>query len=224
MFTVFHILAGTIALLAGAVSFTVRKGSPLHKSAGRLFVVSMLVMALTGAGLAWQQNELQNLVAGLVTFYLVATAFLTVLPVKPCHNGLHWSLMSYGVLIGGYAVYTAISHLNLGITTLDGNPIHVMLFFGSITLLGTVFDLRFIRQGRLPHPWRLVRHVWRIGLAMLIATVSFFLGQSQVIADPLRHWLVLLTPVILVLVLTLYWLIHLYWQGIQAKKLNRGRS
>lgn len=218
MFTVFHIFAGTLALLGGAVSFTVRKGSPLHKFAGQLFVVSMLVMALTGAGLAWQHNELQNLVAGLVTFYLVATAFLTVRPVKPSHNYLDWSLMGYGVLTGGYAVFTAISHLNRGITSLDGNPVQVMLFFGGITLVGTLFDLRFIRQGRLPHSWRLVRHVWRIGLAMLIATVSFFLGQSQVIPEPLRHWLALLTPVILVLVLTLYWLIRLGWQGIQVNK------
>lgn len=218
MFTFFHILAGTMALLSGAVSFAARKGSPLHKISGRLFVGAMLLMALSGAGLALVNNEQQNLVAGLVTFYLVATAFLTVRPVKPSHNSLQRLLLGWGLLTGGYAVLTAISHLSRGITTLDGNPVQVMLVFGGITFIASVLDLRLIRQGRLPYPWLLVRHVWRIGLAMLIATVSFFLGQSQVIPEPLRHWLVLVSPVILVLLLTLYWLIRLSWQGLQIKK------
>ena len=45
-----------------------------------------------------------------------------------------------------------------------------------------------------------------MGLALFIATMSFFLGQSDEIPKSLRHPALLATPILAVLVTMLYWL------------------
>ncbi|WP_019674500.1 DUF2306 domain-containing protein [Arsukibacterium perlucidum] len=75
MLTYLHILTGTVALVSGALSFAVTKGSNLHRKFGLTFVLSMIVMASSGALLAFIGKETLNMIAGLVTFYLVTTAF-----------------------------------------------------------------------------------------------------------------------------------------------------
>jgi uncharacterized membrane protein len=46
---VFHICAGTIALLPGLVAMSLRKGSRRHGLAGDVFVISMLGLGASGA-------------------------------------------------------------------------------------------------------------------------------------------------------------------------------
>ena len=41
-----HICAGTLGLLSGTAAMSFRKGSPRHVLAGRIFVASMLIMAV----------------------------------------------------------------------------------------------------------------------------------------------------------------------------------
>jgi len=41
-----HVGAGTVGLLAGAAAFVFRKGSRLHRQAGKVFVIAMLVLGL----------------------------------------------------------------------------------------------------------------------------------------------------------------------------------
>jgi hypothetical protein len=57
--------------------------------------------------------------------------------------------------------------------------------------------------------------VWRIGLALWIATASFFLGQSDEFPEALRIMPLLCTPVLLVSLLMFYWLarvLFLQWR------------
>src|ERR1700687_682715 len=43
---VLHVIAGTIALFAGIVAMSSRKGAGTHRVAGTVFFVSMLIMAV----------------------------------------------------------------------------------------------------------------------------------------------------------------------------------
>jgi hypothetical protein len=52
---------------------------------------------------------------------------------------------------------------------------------------------------------RIARHLWRMCLAMFIATASFFLGQARVFPESMRIFPLLAIPVALVLLLMLYW-------------------
>src|SRR5439155_1605928 len=75
----FHILAGSLAMLSGAVALSLRKGSRRHGVAGSVFVVCMLGLSGSGAFMAFvaPDGETINVLMGLFTFYLVATAWLT---------------------------------------------------------------------------------------------------------------------------------------------------
>lgn len=217
MLVFLHILTGTVALISGALSFAVTKGSNLHKKFGLAFVLSMIVMTISGALLAFLATEKLNMVAGLVTFYLVVTAYLTVHPPKNNALIIHSIFMTLGFAIGVYAIYTGLTALNNGLSSIDGNPVQAIIVFGAISLLAAALDIRVIAKGRLKHKWQLVRHVWRIGFAMLIATASFFLGQSQVIPDAMRNIYTLAGPVLLVLCLTAYWVIRVSIWGLKKR-------
>lgn len=217
MLTYLHILTGSVALVSGTLSFAVMKGGNLHKKFGLTFVLSMIVMAASGALLAFISKEKLNMVAGLVTFYLVTTAFLTVHPPKKHARIVHSVLMVLGFVIGIYAIYIGLSLLHNGKDSIDGQPVQVIMVFGSISLLAAIADIRLITKGRLSRKSQLVRHVWRIGFTMFIATASFFLGQSQVIPEAIRYGVALTAPVLLVLCLTSYWVIRLSIWGLKRR-------
>lgn len=125
--------------------------------------------------------------------------------------------MILGFVIGIYAIYIGLSSLHNGKDSIDGKPIAVIIVFGSISLLAAISDIRQITRGRLSRKSQLVRHVWRIGFTMLIATVSFFLGQSQIIPEPIRNVITLVGPVLLVLCFTTYWVIRVSIWGLTRR-------
>lgn len=61
----FHIAAGGVALAAGALALTVRKGGRIHRRSGLWFVATMLVMGLTGAAIAAAHASAALVLAGL---------------------------------------------------------------------------------------------------------------------------------------------------------------
>jgi uncharacterized membrane protein len=76
---VLHIGGGTVGLASGLLAASVRKGGRLHRLAGNIFVISMLVMAVFAIYLAVTvPGQIVNLFIGTFALYLVATAWLTV--------------------------------------------------------------------------------------------------------------------------------------------------
>ena len=67
--TLFHVVAGSTALLAGGAALSVRKGSALHARAGTIFFAAMLAMAGTGALIAAAKPERGTAIIGLFTCY-----------------------------------------------------------------------------------------------------------------------------------------------------------
>lgn len=87
--TVLHIIAGLLALLSGAVALVALKGGKLHRKSGTVFVYTMLFMSGTGAVLAAMVPDRLSVIAGLLTFYLVATALLAVQPLGAASRKAH---------------------------------------------------------------------------------------------------------------------------------------
>ena len=77
-----HILSGGLALLFGYVALYAAKGATLHRKSGMLFVYAMVTLSLSGALMEALNKSVTsvNVVAGLLTFYFVTTALLTVRP------------------------------------------------------------------------------------------------------------------------------------------------
>src|SRR5947209_14666061 len=75
---IFHISAGSLGLLSGAAAMSFRKGSHRHRVAGNVFVISMLGLSASGTYLGFMKHQMLNGMMGVLTFYLVATAWWTV--------------------------------------------------------------------------------------------------------------------------------------------------
>ena len=202
-----HIIAGLSAIVAGAVALSAAKGGELHRKSGMVFVATMAVMASLGAYIASTKLHISfqkfNVMAGIFTVYLVATALLTVRP----HAGKRW--MDFAAL----AVVLPIAAFSLGLAAIGllGNakffwfPTVPAVIFGIVALLAAIGDIRMLRAGGLQGKHRIARHLWRMCVAMFIATGSFFMGQAKVFPEEIRILPILATPLILVLVTMFYW-------------------
>src|SRR5580693_10181090 len=74
---VLHIGGGTVALFSGTVAAIAKKGGRIHRAAGTVFFLSMLMMATFACWLAVAMpGQIVNLFIGTFTFYLVATAWM----------------------------------------------------------------------------------------------------------------------------------------------------
>ena len=200
----FHISAGMVGLLSGAVAASLRKGSRRHGVAGNVFVVSMLGMSATGAYMAFvaPHRETINVLMGTLTFYLVATAWRTA---RRRNGGT--DVFDGGALLVALAVATGLA--NLGLDALrDGASPALYIVFGSVALLASLLDVRMIVGGGVFGAARIARHLWRMCAALFIAVASLFLGQPQVFPDALRASGLLAVPPLLVLILLVFWLIR----------------
>lgn len=63
------------------------------------------------------------------------------------------------------------------------------VYFGSgfVALLAVVGDVRMIVRGGIFGAQRIARHVWRMCIALFVASGSFFLGQQQVFPAAVRN-------------------------------------
>jgi hypothetical protein len=213
-----HIAAGVVALIAGFIALFARKGSRVHRRGGLVFVVAMLVMTGTAVPIAaFERPNLVNIDAGLLTFYFASTGMLTVRPPAMHAQGVAVALVLIAITGTVLAFDVALTALHSTRGIIDGVPAPPLLMFATMGVFGVLGDLRALWWGAASGKARLVRHVWRIGFAMFVATTSAFLGQSRVVPEPLRKTAFLVIPVLLVLGVVLYWFVRLQWQRLRAR-------
>ena len=213
-----HIIAGVLGLVSGAIALSARKGAKLHRKVGMIFVYAMMVVAITGTVMGALLFEMAAVIPGLLTFYLVLTSFLTVRrPVT-----LKFSWIDFGAMLLGLTV--GIASFSYGLMA-EGQPTVLYIIFGAVALLATLGDIRMILARKIRGAQRIARHLWRMCVALLLASISLFIGQSQVFPEPLRNSGLLPMPVLLVLFLMFYWLVRVrftqwyrrYQQQVPAK-------
>jgi uncharacterized membrane protein len=213
----FHIWAGTIGILSGFAALFLRKGSRLHRLAGNVFFVSMLAMAGTAVVRAVIVSQPSNVVAGLFTLYMISTAWMTVRR-KAGETGrfeviamLAAAALGITEMVLGWSVATSQSPPPFGV------PAAVYFVFGSVVLLAAGGDARMLVRGGVYGAQRILRHLWRMGLALFVATGSLFLGQQKVFPEELRGSFLLALPVIVVVVTTIYWVIRVRFSKAYRK-------
>jgi uncharacterized membrane protein len=208
---VVHIVAGGLALVFGYVALFSAKGATRHRKSGMGFVYAMLTMALVGATIAaaWNKAPVANVPIGLLTSYLVITGLATVRPPSAGSRRLELGLMLVAWSVSVALFVFGVEALASPRGTLQGMPASPFFVFGLVALLAGVGDFRLMRSGgvqTLRGAPRLVRHLWRMSFALLIAAFSFFLGQAKVIPTPIRIVPLLVIPPLVVLATMLYWL------------------
>jgi hypothetical protein len=205
---ILHISGGSVGILSGTVALFARKGSLLHRRAGNIFFISMLIMSGIGACVAPFLPDRGSALMGAFTFYLTASAWMTVK--RPAGSVGTFEKMAFSAVL--VCVTTALvfglQAANDPSGTLDGNSPALFFVFGSVMVLAAAMDLRMIRRGGIAGVPRLARHIWRMCLALFIATGSFFLGQQKVMPAPMQGSPILIVLGIAPLPIMIFWLLR----------------
>src|ERR1700741_1836419 len=201
-----HICSAVVGLLSGFLSMALRKGSGLHRAAGSIFFGSMLIMSSSAAYIAafLSVNRL-NLVVALLPFYLGVTAWWAARRPDGPTGAFDLGALLYVLAVGVAGVTFGLEAINSPKGTKDGMPAVAYLIFGVIALLCAVTDIRMLKRGGIFGSYRIARHLWRMCLALLIATFSFFPGQARQLPDWLRQSGFLWAPHILLLGSMIYY-------------------
>ncbi|HEX8640205.1 MAG TPA: hypothetical protein VF704_03510 [Allosphingosinicella sp.] len=219
-----HVLAGSVALIAGAAAlFVAPKGSPLHARTGNAFFVAMLVMAGTGAIVALAMPERGTATIGLFTGYLVATSWAAAR--RRSGEAGAFEKGALAVALACLAAFLAIAAAGFAAPDgrLDVMPAPVHLPFAAIAAIAAGLDLSFILRGRLTGRQRIARHLWRMSTAFLIAAFSFFLGQQDNMPVAIQGSPLLFIPPVAVLAAMLFWIFRVRFARAWLRKPMRRR-
>jgi hypothetical protein len=205
-----HIGAGTGGIISGYVTLLSRKGERLHRIAGTVFFVSMLIMAAIGASVSpfLPKPEPANVAAGIMTFYLVATSWLTIRRKDGGIGRLEFAFFGVVLTVAVVTTFLVLRAANSHLRTLGGQPLQVFWAFALVAGIAAAFDLKVILKGGITSAPRIARHLWRMCLALTTASGSFFLGQQKFLPAALHGSSLLLVPVLAPLVLMAFWLIR----------------
>lgn len=207
--TLFHVAAGSAALIAGGAALSVRKGDRLHARVGTIFFACMLAMAGTGALIAASGSERGTAVIGVFTCYLVATGWAAARRREGRAGGTERA---------GMAVALACAAAMLGFGLLasaspngrfDSLPAAAHYPFAFLAALAAALDLNFILRGRIARHQRIARHLWRMCAALAIAAFSFFLGQQDEFPAAWHGLFIWFVPPLAVLAAMVFWLLRI---------------
>jgi uncharacterized membrane protein len=203
-----HIGAGVLGIVSGGIALAARKGGRLHRRSGIVFIAAMLVMTSLAVWLA--AIVLQKDYSGSVVLiaYLLATGWMTVRR-RPGEIGrfekgavvLLFALFALDLLLAGLAASSTTGRLG-------GYPPGHYLFGALIVGLLARADLKLVRNGGIAGAPRLRRHIWRMCVALFVATGSFFIGQQKVMPAFVQGSPILFALGFAPLILMVFWLVR----------------
>ena len=230
-----HICAGSLGLLSGTAAMSFRKGSPRHVLTGKVFVASMLTMAVVAVYLAIARHQPNNISGGILTFYLIGTAWLTARRRDGETSRFDWVALLIPLALGILTWMNGLKVVHSGANSQDGVPVGMIFFMGSVMLLAAAGDIRMVVRGGVLGAKRIARHLWRMCFGLFIAAGSFFLGPSN---RPLRllsevglgkhlspaifGTTLYLILTILPLILLIFWLVRVRWANASKRYLVPG--
>jgi hypothetical protein len=177
----------------------------------------MLTMGASAVWLAALKHDNSNLGGGMLTLYLITTAWLTVRRRDGHTSRVDWILLLIPLLLGTGSWLKGIQMARGGFQ--EGTVYVAMSFFmGTMMLLAGAGDLRMLVLGGVSGRGRVVRHLWRMCLGFFIATGSFFLGQGSKMFPSLLHqsnWLFI--PAFLPLLVLVVWLFRMRFTDVYKK-------
>ncbi len=203
-----HVAGGGVALAAGFAALHFRKGGGPHRAAGNVFFAAMMLMTGMGTVMSLPEPQEVNIVAGTLAAYLTLTAWLTVRrPEGPLGvTGLMAMLGGFAVAAIGFTFGVQGAAAPRGL--LDSIPHQISYAFASFALLGALLDLSVLLRGGTFGSLRILRHAWRMSLALLIASAAFFLGQQDEFPAAWRGSPVWFVPVFGVLGAMVFWVLR----------------
>lgn len=212
---VMHIAGGAIGIVSGTVALLSRKGERLHRAAGTVFFVSMLIAYAVGAGVApfLSDGQRTNFTAGILALYLLLSAWVTVRRAEGSVGGFEVA----GFLVASAIVAAGVVFMQLAANdptgTIDGSPPQAFYVFVAGGAFGAMGDLHMILRRGLSGVARIARHLWRMCFSLFIASGSFFLGQQKVMPVWMQGSPVLFVLALAPLAFMAFWLVRVRFAG-----------
>jgi uncharacterized membrane protein len=215
-----HILGGVVGVGAGLVAVCATKGGRLHRRAGDVFVIAMLVMGIFAAvlGVIRPDQIINVFIAGL-TLYLVATAWLTARRGDAVSGAPQWVALAVSlVLWAPFAVL--IFQIVTGVTVfksafkIEGPILIALLVFAAIITIAVIGDLRVVLNRSISGTPRIARHLWRMCFGLTLALGSAFTnGFARLLPGPYHVPPAFFLPQLLMLGVLLYWAVRVRFPG-----------
>ncbi len=188
----FHAAMGVIGIVTGIVALCTRKGGRLHIVAGRVFVASIIVTAVSATWLAIKSEEFGFIGAGVLVVYFMLTAWMAVK--RPEHQSGWFEIGAFMVAaVGAALMYVAWLKARQSPELFNGLPI---LIFAIVATLCAIGDLSVVLRRGLAGRQRIMRHLWRMHLGFFAAVGSFFPGQLEMFPV----WIQNIRPIILLFI------------------------
>ncbi len=209
-----HIAAGGLALVLGAIALVAKKGGPLHRRIGLLFVYAMIVSGITASMLGFRISPTDgNVFGGLMSVYFVVTALTTVRPVSPWTRRIDAAALAVAVGLAIVLLMGGVKTVNSPALAPGGVPFRTIgvmsLILAAVLLLAAAGDLRVVRFGMPRGGSRLARHLWRMCFALFIAAGTFFSIRERVakiLPEPFTTAPMRVLPIVLLFGAMFYWL------------------
>jgi len=214
-----HFIAGAIAIIAGFAALIFSKGSSLHKLAGNIFLLSMLLLGVTSVYVAYTRTIMLSLINGMFICYLVSTSWMTIKRKAGSVGYFEKIAFLAGVFVAIMLIKFGLQAAHSDSGKLSGFGPEVFYFFATIATIAIIYDMKMIYRGGLVGTQRIVRHLWRMCFPMFMATAAFFFGQAKLLPEPLQKMELLAIPVVLVILFSSYWLFR-----VQFTKLYKNLS
>lgn len=188
----FHAAAGVIGIIAGIIAILTRKGGRTHVIAGRIFVGSIVLTALSAIRLALKAEEFGFIGAGVLVVYFMLTAWMAVR--RPERQSGLFEIGAFLVAAAGAAaMYVAWLEARQSPELFNGLPILIFAIVATLCALG---DLSVVLRRGLAGKQRIMRHLWRMHLGFFAAVGSFFPGQLEMFPA----WIQQIRPIILLFI------------------------
>lgn len=195
---------GTVALLAAVAALYYKKGSEKHKKTGKVFIIAMLIMLVSGAIAGALKGSPDDVFLAALVFYTVFTAWLTVRQNQPAIGFLDYIALTYIVIFG-------LAALSINPDWDKVREPGVYTFDAILALIFAVGDIRNILLNGLKRAHRLVRHIWRILFSFIWAVLAFSDKIIKMLDSTINQMpYMVVIPVILVLSIISYWVFKVY--------------
>src|SRR6266536_4312735 len=144
---VLHIIAGTLGMLSGFLAVFLHKGSRQHGVVGNVFVISMLCLSVSGVFLAIMKAQPGNILGGTLTFYLVATAWMTARRGDGPTKTFDWGALLVALALAVIEITCGLEAATNQTGLKYGYPPSPYFFLGSVAVIATVGDIRMLLRG-----------------------------------------------------------------------------
>jgi uncharacterized membrane protein len=215
-----HVGCGTVGLASGTVAAFSRKGERLHRAAGTLFFVSMLAMAVFAGWLAIAvPGQMPNLLGAILTFYLVATGWMTVRQKQRVVGRTERITLAATLCLCAAFVGLSVAETKGAVPGVHGQLLFATYMVAAIAVLAAIGDARLVLQGGIEGNARIARHLWRMLTALFLSFGSGFgNGIARLLPGPFHGPPPLfLLPMLLPLGLLIFWMIRVRLAGWNAQ-------